>query len=134
MRMKLSHYLQGKVYSLDQIKLVTPQLKFILSRTSTYGLFFLYKQKNNNHLWVGGPFQGKDSNAFLYLGPLYLPKGLTNSFSTVIRRNLENDLKKLKERHKEQSFDLFYTDPMQLQLWSHDFFKFENHSFDHFFK
>ncbi len=127
--MKLTSYCQGKIYTLEQIKPVTAQLKYILSRSSSYGLFFLYKQKGNNHLWIGGPFQGQDSNFFLYLGKQNLPKGLTSSFSSIILRNLENDWKKLKESRDCQFLDHPTYGRFHYHHWAIDFFSFENKCF-----
>lgn len=132
--MKISPYSKGKVYSLNQVKPIVDQFKFILSRSSSYGLFFLYKQSENGHLWVGGPFMGPSSNFFLYLGKQNLPTSLKASFSSVILRNLENDWKRLLESNQEHPFDLLMPSPeFQYRRWATEFFRFENSSFKKFF-
>lgn len=131
--MKPSVYRQGIIYSLEDIKSIAGQFKFILSRSSPYGLFFLYKQLGNNHLWVGGPFKGKDSNVFLFLGPQKLPKGVGASFSSVIRQNLENDWKRLRESREHNRHELLSYDVKSFRVWAKDFFNFDNQSFKSYF-
>ena len=41
----------------------------IAHRSTADGLFMLYREKESQNFWVGGPLQGKDSNCFLFLGP-----------------------------------------------------------------
>lgn len=130
---KKQSFLHGQIYSLDEIKSITQDFKFILSRPSIHGLFFLYKHKETRHLWIGGPFQGENSNLFLYVGPQTLPKKLTTSFSSIIRRNLENDWKKLKESREQKFLGLTYADSLFFQAWAKDFFKFDNRSFANYF-
>lgn len=127
--MKLAAYRQGQVYTLEQVRSLTHQFKFILSRPSMHGLFFLYKQKSNNHLWIAGPFQGKDSNLFLFLGRQVLPKGLTTSFSKIIQRNLENDWKKLRESKEDIYLEGEFRSSVALNVWASSFFAFDNNSF-----
>lgn len=132
--MKLTSYRQGKIYSLEQIKPLTQQFKFVLSRASTYGRFFLYKDKGNNHLWIGGPFQGQDSNLFLYLGKQNLPKGIGSSFSSIILRNLENDWKKLQESREHSLYGhSALIGSFQYHHWATDFFSFNNDDFSEYY-
>ena len=128
--MKPALFYQGTVYSLNDIRNIAADLKFVLSRSSSYGLFFLYKQKNTNHLWVGGPFKGPNSNFFLYLGPQKLPKGIGTSFAAIIRQNLENDWKRFKEAQSTDPHDLITYDKAAFRKWANDFFTFSNDAFD----
>ncbi|MEY4617765.1 MAG: hypothetical protein RJB66_2725 [Pseudomonadota bacterium] len=123
----------GHLYSLEHIKGITNEMKFILSRSSPYGLFFLYKQKSNNHLWISGPFKGKETNYFFYLGKQPLPKGTGTSFASVIRKNLENDWKKFRENQKDEARDVVITDVESFQRWARSILSFDDAAFSGYF-
>ncbi len=58
----------GKIYSIDEIRPLVPLLKLITHKSTPTGLFMLYRIKETHDHWIGGPFQGKDSNLFLFMG------------------------------------------------------------------
>lgn len=123
----------GHLYSLEHIRSISHEFKFILSRSSAYGLFFLYKQKNNNHLWISGPFKGTDTNYFFYLGKQTLPKKAGTSFAAVIRQNLENDWKKFRQTQKDQARDVVITDVQSFQKWARAILSFDDAAFSGYF-
>ena len=59
----------GQMYTLEQIKPVVPKMKTVVSYRIEIGLVHLYRERDSQNYWVGGPFKGPDSNYFLFLGP-----------------------------------------------------------------
>jgi hypothetical protein len=66
---RVFHYTIGRVYTLEDIKSLSPKLKTISSRTVNGHMFHLFRETGTHNMWMEGPFRGPGSSGFMYLGP-----------------------------------------------------------------
>lgn len=59
----------NQFYTLDQVRPVVAKFKMLVCKPASIGLVYLYREEGSLNYWVGGPFYGKDSHLFLFLGP-----------------------------------------------------------------
>lgn len=69
------------------------------------GLVHLYREKGNQNFWMGGPFQGPDSNFFIFLGPKETKEQTLKEIKGVLGMLAKNELGKFKEFYDQNDFD-----------------------------
>ena len=62
------HYVEGKIYHLAEIRPIAPALEMLIHHSNHWGVMLISKEAGTDFHWLSGPFEGRDSNLFLYLG------------------------------------------------------------------
>lgn len=69
----MAKFERGKYYSLVEVQEMVPQLVVVHSKNMGTGPVELFNVKGTTDYWIGGPFQGKGTNLFVFLGTAEKP-------------------------------------------------------------